>query len=135
MDELINRFNHLYELKITNKVKFCKMIGITRDTLDRFREGKRNLPEKRSQIEKGIKTLEGTQNAEKDQLLKKIQAEGPMEDGLIEMARVVLRSGTPEAAALHANIVAFFTSLGRSGGSSHSMPIQDPQEKGPGGSS
>lgn len=135
MDDLLIRFNHLDEQKRINRREFAKISDIWPDTLYRFLKGLDVSQRTRRNLEKGIRVLEGTQDAEKSRLVKKIPEDKPMEDRLLEMARLVLRSGTAEAAALHANIVAFFGSLGRPGGSSTAIFIEDPQEKGPGGSS
>ncbi len=70
--------------------------------------------------------LGGTENAAEEEGQIKIAEGDEMEENLIRMARFVLRSGTSQASALHANIIAFYDSLKQ-------KVMLDPAVKGSGG--
>ncbi len=66
--------------------------------------------ETRLKLESKLGVL-GTSNAPEKEVGIKIGGVNEMEENLIRMARRVLRSGTSQAAALHANIIAFYDAL------------------------
>jgi hypothetical protein len=70
--------------------------------------------EYRRKLEKELGNL-GMIDAPQKEVVNKIKEDNLMEEKLITMASFILNSGTSEAAALHANIIAFYNSLRRSG--------------------
>ena len=82
---------------------------VSRGTIQNIESGKHGSLDKT--LSHVLTALGGIENAiEKEGQIKNAE-ENEMEENLIRMARSVLRSGTTQASALHANIIAFYDSL------------------------